>query len=101
MASLSIYVQVLCCRLAIHAQVTLAEVQAADNPRYLRYLNWFIAEFSAVITDLPEVIGIGIACNVFFGWPYWIGTLLSFLTTMVSTCGRAGGGEDLLRTDKM
>jgi NRAMP (natural resistance-associated macrophage protein)-like metal ion transporter len=79
---LSIYVQVLCCRLAIHAQVTLAEVQAADNPRYLRYLNWFIAEFSAVITDLPEVIGIGIACNVFFGWPYWIGTLLSFVTTM-------------------
>jgi NRAMP (natural resistance-associated macrophage protein)-like metal ion transporter len=45
-------------------------------------LNWFIAEFSAVITDIPEVIGIGIALNVFWGWPYVAGVLLSLLTTL-------------------
>jgi len=81
---LSLYVQILCVRLSHHSGMTLAEVQArhAAN-RYMRYLNWFIAEFSTIITDLPEVIGIGIACNIFFGWPYWVGVVLSLLTTMV------------------
>jgi len=53
-----------------------------DLSRGSRYLNWAIAEISAIITDLPEVIGIGIAFNIFFGWPYYVGVLLSLLTTM-------------------
>ena len=82
---LSIYVQRMCVRLAYYGQVTLAEVQARDyiNVRWFRYMNWFIAELSAILTDLPEVIGIGIAGKMFFGWPYYIGVLLSLLTTMV------------------
>ena len=28
------------------------------------------------------MIGIGIACNLFFGWPYWIGVIMSLMTTM-------------------
>jgi len=80
---LSIYVQVLCVRLAVYAQVTLAEVQSQQLSRYPRYLAWFIAELSAVLTDLPEVIGIGIACNVFFGVDYWVGVVLSLITTML------------------
>mmetsp|Transcript_20691 Transcript_20691/g.23129 ORF Transcript_20691/g.23129 Transcript_20691/m.23129 type:complete len:556 (-) Transcript_20691:21-1688(-) len=79
---LSLYIQSLCVRLAYYGQVTLAEVQARDLPRRNRYLNWMIAEFSAVITDLPEVIGIGIAGHIFFGWPYYIGVVLSLVTTM-------------------
>ena len=47
-----------------------------------RYFAWFIAEFSVILTDLPEAIGIGIACNLFFGWPYWIGVIMSLMTTM-------------------
>jgi NRAMP (natural resistance-associated macrophage protein)-like metal ion transporter len=82
MSLLSMYCQVLCVRLATYAQVTLSEAQAMNQPRWLRYLNWAIAEFSAVITDIPEVIGIGIALQVFFGWPYVVGVLLSYLTTM-------------------
>jgi natural resistance-associated macrophage protein 2 len=81
---LSIYVQILCVRLAYYGQVTLAEAQARDAAaRKWRYLNWFLAEFSTVITDLPEVIGIGIALHFFFGWPYYAGVLLSLVTTMV------------------
>mmetsp|Transcript_17509 Transcript_17509/g.25934 ORF Transcript_17509/g.25934 Transcript_17509/m.25934 type:complete len:530 (-) Transcript_17509:90-1679(-) len=80
---LSVYVQILCVRLAYYGQVTLAEAQARDSTSdRMRYLNWFIAEFSIIITDLPEVIGIGIAMNIFFGWPYYAGVLLSLLTTM-------------------
>ena len=51
-------------------------------PRRSRYLNWVIAEFSAIITDLPEVIGFGIAMNIFFGCPYYVGVIISLLTTM-------------------
>jgi natural resistance-associated macrophage protein 2 len=80
---LSMYVQMLCVRLAYHANMTLAECQARHLPnRTLRYLHWAIAEFSTVITDLPEVIGIGIAGHIFFGWPYYVGVILSLLTTM-------------------
>mmetsp|Transcript_45629 Transcript_45629/g.67291 ORF Transcript_45629/g.67291 Transcript_45629/m.67291 type:complete len:528 (-) Transcript_45629:15-1598(-) len=81
---LSIYVQILCVRLAYYGQVTLSEAQARDTPnRSLRYLNWFIAEFSTVITDLPEVIGIAIALKMFLGSPYWVGVVLSLFTTML------------------
>ena len=83
---LSIYVQILCVRLGYHAQQTLAQVQAREfqQQQYTRrrYFAWFIAEFSVVLTDLPEVIGIGIALNLFFGWPYWVGVIMSLLTTM-------------------
>ncbi|OEU10969.1 natural resistance-associated macrophage protein [Fragilariopsis cylindrus CCMP1102] len=84
---LSIYVQVLCVRLGYYAQQTLAEVQAHEfqqqQSTWRRYFAWFLAEFSVILTDLPEVIGIGIACNLFFGWPYWIGVLMSLVTTML------------------
>ena len=96
-AILSIYVQVLCVRLAYYGRVNLAQAQAKATTRYTtrggggeshtrswhRYLNWFLAEFTVVITDLPEVVGIGIACNIFFGWPYYVGVVLSLLTTML------------------
>jgi natural resistance-associated macrophage protein len=81
---LSIYVQILCVRLAYYAQLTLAETQARDaKSRMGRYGSWFVAELSVVITDLPTVIGIGIALHQFFGWPYYVGVLLSLLTTML------------------
>ena len=81
---LSIYVQMLCVRLAYYGQVTLAEAQAKDSSsRFSKYVGWTIAEVSAMITDLPEVIGIGIALHQFFGWPYYAGVLLSLLTTML------------------
>jgi NRAMP (natural resistance-associated macrophage protein)-like metal ion transporter len=82
---LSIYVQILCVRLAYYAQLTLAEAQARNHAanKWRRYASWFVAEFSTMITDLPEVIGMGIACHYFFGWDYYVGVLLSLLTTMV------------------
>mmetsp|Transcript_9342 Transcript_9342/g.13896 ORF Transcript_9342/g.13896 Transcript_9342/m.13896 type:complete len:526 (-) Transcript_9342:8-1585(-) len=82
---LSIYVQILCVRLGYYSGMSLSEAQAKylSSSDRMRYLNWFLAEFSTVVTDLPEVIGIGIACNIFFNWPYWVGVVLSLLSTMV------------------
>ena len=78
------YIQVLCVRLGYYGQQTLAQAQANEHHgSFKRYLAWFLAEFSVIMTDLPEVIGIGIACNLFFGWPYWIGVVMSLITTML------------------
>ena len=57
-AVLSIYVQVLCVRLAFHSNLTLSQAQARMHPtRGARYFHWAIAEFSTIITDLPTVVG--------------------------------------------
>mmetsp|Transcript_12640 Transcript_12640/g.27269 ORF Transcript_12640/g.27269 Transcript_12640/m.27269 type:complete len:546 (+) Transcript_12640:14-1651(+) len=81
---LSIYVQILCVRLAFHSKLTLSQVQAQTfSTRRQRYFNWIIAEFSTIITDLPTVVGFAIAVNYFFGLPYWVGVIMSLLTTMV------------------
>lgn len=81
---LSIYVQVLCVRLAFHSKLTLAEAMARVYPtRRKRYINWMIAEFSTMITDLPTVVGFAIAIQYFIGLPYYAGVLLSLVTTMV------------------
>jgi natural resistance-associated macrophage protein 2 len=89
---LSIYVQILCVRLAYYGNMTLAEAQAKTCASHsMRYVSWAIAEFSTVITDLPEVIGFGIACHIFFGWPYYIGVIMSLLTTMTFLATRNCG----------
>ena len=83
---LSIYVQVLCVRLAMYGRLNLAEAQAkysAKSNVYLRYFEWFIAEFSTIITDLPGIVGFAIAARFFLDVPYLVGTLLSLITTMV------------------
>jgi NRAMP (natural resistance-associated macrophage protein)-like metal ion transporter len=57
---LSCYVQILCVRLAFYSKLTLSEVQARESTsKTSRYFQWLVAEFSAVITDLPGVVGIG------------------------------------------
>ena len=57
-AVLSIYVQVLCVRLAFHSNLTLSQAQARVHPsRRARYFHWAVAEFSTIITDLPTVVG--------------------------------------------
>ncbi|OEU07963.1 divalent metal transporter 1 [Fragilariopsis cylindrus CCMP1102] len=82
--TLSIYVQVLCARLSMVGQTTLSEsMRKIIKHRWLRYVAWAIAEFSVIITDIPEVIGMGIAFNVFFGWPYYVGCLISPVTTLL------------------
>src|SRR6056300_483654 len=73
---LSIYVQILCVRLAFYGKLTLSQAQAQNSTKASRYFHWAIAEFSTIITDLPGVVGFGIALNYFFGWPYYIGVLL-------------------------
>ena len=53
-SALSVYMQVLCVRLAVYGQTTLAEAQARHcASRAARWMAWAVAELSVVITDLP------------------------------------------------
>jgi manganese transport protein len=90
---LSIYVQILCVRLAFYGKLTLSQAQAKNSTKASRYFHWAIAEFSTIITDLPGVIGFAIALNYFFGWRYYIGCCSSLATTMLflATLNLSGG----------
>ncbi|KAL7539411.1 hypothetical protein ACHAXR_009264 [Thalassiosira sp. AJA248-18] len=81
---LSIYVQILCVRLAFHSKLTLSQAQAQTHPsKRSRYFNWAIAEFSTIITDLPTVIGFAMTVISSPDFRYYVGVLMSLLTTMV------------------
>ncbi len=45
-------------------------------------ISWFLAEISVLLTDLPAVIGVAIAFNTLFGLPYFVGVLMSFVSTI-------------------
>jgi len=81
---LSWYVQYMCVKLQHYTNTNLAEAMALQYPKYIRWMFWFIAEVSIILTDLPEVIGFAIAINLFNpSVPLFAGVLLSFLSTMV------------------
>ena len=80
---LSIYVQVLCVRLGQCTRKTLSQAMADEYPRTWRVIFWAVAEFMVIITDLPEVIGIGFALKLLAGWDTWVGVMLSAVTTML------------------
>lgn len=81
-----INVQYLSVRLAYYAQTTIAEAQAANNTRFMRQLNWLIAELSVLVADIPSVIAITIGVKLFFGWSYVTGVLLSLLPNLLFIC---------------
>jgi len=88
---LSLYIQHMCVKLQHYTNSNLAEAMAGQYPRYVRYMFWAIAEFTVVITDLPEVIGFAVAINLINpGVPLYAGVILSFLTTLafLSTLSR-------------
>jgi len=79
---LSLYICHMCVKLQHYTNTNLAQAMAGQYPRYVRYLFWFIAEFTVVITDLPEVIGFAVAINLINpNVPLWAGVILSLLTT--------------------
>mmetsp|Transcript_4602 Transcript_4602/g.6793 ORF Transcript_4602/g.6793 Transcript_4602/m.6793 type:complete len:663 (+) Transcript_4602:91-2079(+) len=81
---MAMFIQILSVRLAYYGQVTLAEAQARDVvSNLLNYINWFIAEVTIILADLPQVMGMGIALHIFFGWPYYYGILISPISTMI------------------
>jgi len=83
MSLLSLYMNFLGARLSTYSQMNLAQVQHYFLDTWLCYFNWIIAEITTIITDIPEIIAMGIAIRVLFGVPSIVGVVVSLFTTMV------------------
>jgi manganese transport protein len=84
LASLAAMVlQSLCLRLGI---VTGRDLAQATRERYgARAAKplWLAAELSIVACDLAEVLGGALAFKLLFGWPLWVGVLVTSLDALI------------------
>ena len=78
---LGFLLQVLAARLSVVTGDALAERCRKDYPRWLSRLLWVMSEIAIIGADLQEVIGTSIALNVLFGFPYWLGTIITAVDT--------------------
>lgn len=82
-AVIEVLFQILSIRLGLYARIDLAQACRKNYPPLARYVLWIINETSMVASDLTQVIGFSIACEILFHMPLYAGVLLSFVTTLL------------------
>eukprot|EP00871_Galdieria_phlegrea_P000793 jgi/Galph1/1714/GphlegSOOS_G370.1 len=80
---LEFFIQILTIRLGLYAKLDLAQACRKNYPRYASYTLWVFAEAAMLATDLLQVIGFAVACEILFHMPLYAGVLLSFGTTLL------------------
>lgn len=76
-------VQTLACRVGAVTGEGLAEHCRNHYPHNQTLFLWLMAELAIVASDIQEVIGSSIALNLLFGWPLWLGVLITGFTTVL------------------
>eukprot|EP00871_Galdieria_phlegrea_P003669 jgi/Galph1/4302/GphlegSOOS_G3000.1 len=80
---LEVFIQILTIRLGLYAKLDLAQACQKNYPRYVSYALWVLSESAMLATDLLQVIGFAVACEILFHMPLYAGVLLSFGTTIL------------------
>ncbi|GMF65814.1 unnamed protein product [Phytophthora lilii] len=75
------FLQVLAARLGVVTGKNLAEMCTDVYPRWASLTLWIMAEIAIVGSDIQEVLGSSIAFQVLFGFPLWIGCLITGFDT--------------------
>ncbi|GJQ08555.1 hypothetical protein GpartN1_g346.t1 [Galdieria partita] len=78
-----VFIQILTIRLGLYAKMDLAQACRRNYPRYIRYILWILSETAMMATDLLQVIGFAVSCEILFQMPLYAGVLLSFATTLL------------------
>ncbi|CAE7548921.1 nramp1 [Symbiodinium natans] len=73
--------QILAARLAVVTGRDLAQTCRLGYPLPLSRLLWVMTELAIIGADIQEVVGTGIALQVLFGWPLWVGSLATGVDT--------------------
>eukprot|EP00996_Jenningsia_fusiforme_P000084 NODE_1049_length_1740_cov_36.970432_g926_i0.p1 GENE.NODE_1049_length_1740_cov_36.970432_g926_i0~~NODE_1049_length_1740_cov_36.970432_g926_i0.p1 ORF type:complete len:540 (+),score=109.01 NODE_1049_length_1740_cov_36.970432_g926_i0:80-1621(+) len=73
--------QVVSARLGVTSGKNLAVACREAYPRYVSISLWIFAELAIIASDIQEVIGTAIAFQILFGWPLWVGCLITALDT--------------------
>ena len=76
-------VQVFASRLGAVTGQGLARVCRDHYPHHLNLFLWLMAELAIICSDVQEVVGSSIALNLLFGFPLWLGVLVTGFTTIV------------------
>jgi natural resistance-associated macrophage protein len=70
-------------RLCVVTGVGLAETCKARYHRSHSIVLYMMMELAIIGSDIQEVVGSAIAFNILFGWPLWVGCLVTALNTFV------------------
>ncbi|TDH70046.1 hypothetical protein CCR75_005177 [Bremia lactucae] len=79
--AMGFFLQVLAARLGVVTGKNLAEMCTAVYPRWASLTLWVMTEIAIVGSDVQEVLGSSIAFQVLFGFPLWIGCLITGFDT--------------------
>ncbi|KAE8982871.1 Metal transporter [Phytophthora rubi] len=80
--AMGFFLQVLAARLGVVTGKNLAEMCTAVYPRWASLTLWIMTEIAIVASDVQEVLGSSIAFQVLFGFPLWIGCLITGFDTL-------------------
>lgn len=73
--------QVLAIRVGVVTSRHLAQSINEHYPRWASRIIWFSTELAIIGADIQEIIGTAIALKIFFGWPLWVGTIVTVVDT--------------------
>ncbi|KAL4117488.1 hypothetical protein PRIC2_011479 [Phytophthora ramorum] len=79
--AMGFFLQVLAARLGVVTGKNLAEMCTAVYPRWASLTLWIMTEIAIVASDVQEVLGSSIAFQVLFGFPLWVGCLITGFDT--------------------
>ncbi|KAI9920515.1 hypothetical protein PsorP6_015665 [Peronosclerospora sorghi] len=80
--TMGFYLQVLAARLGVVTGKNLAEVCTAVYPRWASLTLWCMTEIAIIGSDVQEVLGSSISFQVLFGFPLWVGCLITGFDTL-------------------
>lgn len=81
--ALGLLLQSLCAKLGIVTGRNLAQACREEYPKPVVYTLWIIAEVTVIASDIPEVIGTAIAFELLFGWPLYVGVLVTSVSVLI------------------
>jgi natural resistance-associated macrophage protein len=73
--------QLLAARLGAGTGRNLAQMCRARYPRCISHTLWVMTEIAIIGSDVQEIVGTAIAFQILFGFPLWVGALLTALDT--------------------
>ena len=71
------FIQTLAARLGVVTGRHLAQICRYEYNTPIALILWIMTELAIIGSDIQEVVGSAVAFQVLFGWPLWIGCLLT------------------------
>jgi NRAMP (natural resistance-associated macrophage protein)-like metal ion transporter len=78
---MGLLLQEMSARLGLVTGQDLAQMVRAHYPRWVTYVVYVMMEIAVIGADIQEVVGSGVALNLMFGWPVWVGCLVTGFDT--------------------